>query len=185
MISTTVWETYRQQLSNFVRKRIDNPMDAEDVLQETLYKAFRNHHQLSHTDKLEGWLYQIARHTIIDYYRNRPQWFVPLEDEIAPFINPLNEETDEHQALLDCVVCLVDALPEKYRTVLVASDLQEMPQYLLSQQLGLSYSGTKSRVQRGREKLRQLLEVHCAPEINQYQQIVCCAPQQSSCNCVI
>lgn len=180
------WEHYRHELNHFIHRRVDNPMDAEDILQDVLIKAYRKQYQLTDGNKLWAWLYQIARNAITDYHRASPEWQVSLE-ESSPLLITF-EETGEAEnnsaALMACMLCLIEELPEKYRAALVASDFQEIPQHLLGQQLGLSYSAIKSRVQRGREKLRQSIEMRCGSEINQYQEIACCSSKTQMGGCV-
>ncbi|MBI5928585.1 MAG: sigma-70 family RNA polymerase sigma factor [Chloroflexi bacterium] len=180
-IAIETWEHYRHELNRFIHRRIDNPMDAEDILQDVLFKAYQKQYQLADVDKLRGWLYQIARHAIMDYYRATHEWPVELDDWSSILMTTL-EETDDEGELLNCLLCLVEELPDKYRSALVASDFQEIPQHLLSQQLGLSYSGLKSRVQRGREKLRQSLESVCGVEVHHYRQMTGCS-QSQACDC--
>lgn len=180
-MTTNTWETYHHEIHQFINRRINNPMDAEDVLQEVMVKALTKYYQLTDATRFRGWLYQIARHSIIDYYRTHQHNALPL-DEIALLVDMPIEGKDERAALIACMVSLVETLPEKYRTALVAAEFYEVPQHLLSQQLGLSYSGTKSRVQRGREKLRELLETLCIVEMNQYQQTGC-TPKLGECDC--
>lgn len=181
--STIQWSTFHRELGKFIHKRISNPFDAEDVLQDVLLKAYLKQDQLCDSAKMRSWLYQIARNAIIDYYRTRKHLNVPIDD----WAETLTQQTDsspERDALVDCVVKMIDHLPEKYRHAVFTADIQQVPQYELSNALGLSYSGAKSRVQRGREKLRDLIEDACGVEVNDYQQAiyapksqayVCCA----------
>jgi RNA polymerase sigma-70 factor (ECF subfamily) len=179
MLSNHLWETYQQELGRFVHRRIDNRMDAEDVLQDVLLKAYAKQHHVASEENAMGWLFQIARHAIIDYYRGQHSVVVPLSDDVPS--SPV-EDNREEEALIACMVSLVEKLPEKYRTALVAAEFQQVPQHLLSKQLGLSYSGTKSRVQRGRDQLRQLIEAICVVEVSHYKGHAC-TPQLSFCDC--
>jgi RNA polymerase sigma-70 factor, ECF subfamily len=178
MLANHLWETYQQELGRFVHRRIENRMDAEDVLQDVLLKAYAKQHQMNREENALGWLFQIARHAIIDYYRSQRTVVVPLSDDLPSL--PI-EDHHEEEALISCMVSLVECLPEKYRTALIATEFQHIPQHLLSEQLGLSYSGTKSRVQRGREQLRQLIEALCVIEVGEYKEQTC-TPQLGFCN---
>lgn len=174
------WETYNEELRQFVGRRVNNAMDADDVLQDVLLKAYRQQHQLDDPTRIRAWIYQIARNTIIDYYRSKRAPYVLLDDWSDVIPAPIDDDKTNAE-IIACVLSVVEDLPEKYRTALVAADLYEIPQNLLSHQLGVSYSGMKSRVQRGREKLRQMLEQRCRVEVSQYRDLnhsprtkVCC-----------
>jgi RNA polymerase sigma-70 factor, ECF subfamily len=173
------WDAYTNELRNFIKRRINDPMDADDVLQDVLLKAYRHQDQLTAESNIRAWLYQIARNTIIDFYRQQRPAVAPLDDYFDVLPNP-HDGTAPNAEIIDCVLSLVHDLPEKYRQALVAADLYEIPQNLLSDQLGLSYSGTKSRVQRGREQLRQMLEIRCQVEVDQYKAMHC-TPQSEIC----
>ncbi len=97
----------------------------------------------------------------MDHYRRHPDW-APLDQE------PPAPEADQaeiaHQELAQCLRPLINELPEKYGLPLTLADLEGKSQQQVAEQLGLSLSGAKSRVQRGREKLRQKILACCALE---------------------
>ena len=66
---TSAWQAYRTSLFHFVLKRVANPADAEDLVQEVLVRAYTNFATLQDATKVRPWLYQIARNAIIDFYR--------------------------------------------------------------------------------------------------------------------
>ena len=64
-----IWQLFSERLKGFILNRVHNSHDAEDILQDIFIKIHNNVHNLRGTDKLESWINQIARNTIIDYYR--------------------------------------------------------------------------------------------------------------------
>ena len=151
-------DAFYKHLSNFIRQRIAEPHDAEDILHDALYKAQRNIHTIQDQTKLTSWLFQIVRRTIIDFYRKKDR-SVELDDSTLD----TNEEatSNENEAIGSCLKDLITQLPEKYRVALEFTELEDMSQIELSKQLGLSNSGAKSRVQRGRQQLKSLLVECC------------------------
>jgi RNA polymerase sigma factor (sigma-70 family) len=69
--SEMVWTSFSNQLKQFIRKRASNEYDADDILQDVFYKIHLHLSRLNDAHKIESWIYQITRHAIIDYYRNR------------------------------------------------------------------------------------------------------------------
>ncbi|MCJ8272648.1 MAG: RNA polymerase sigma factor SigZ, partial [Psychrosphaera sp.] len=67
----TLWLAYQSNLKAFLHKNVSNPNDVEDLLQEILIKTHQNLGQLKDSKKVKSWLFQIANHTIIDFYRKR------------------------------------------------------------------------------------------------------------------
>jgi len=125
-------------------------------------KASSHQHQLKSQGSLKGWLYRITHNTIMDFYRDR-QDFDTLPE------NLLAEEQDTgkqaRDALAQCLRPLIDELPEKYGTPLRLAELEGMPQQDIADLLGLSLSGAKSRVQRGRVKFREQMMACCDFEV--------------------
>ncbi|WP_342662886.1 RNA polymerase sigma factor SigZ [Ferrimonas futtsuensis] len=149
------------RLSGRPAARLPDPDAVDDTLQEIFLKAHSKQHQLREQQSLGAWLYRIAHNAIMDHYRRHPDW-APLDQE------PPAPEADQaeiaHQELAQCLRPLINELPEKYGLPLTLADLEGKSQQQVAEQLGLSLSGAKSRVQRGREKLRQKILACCALE---------------------
>nr|MDT0665343.1 sigma-70 family RNA polymerase sigma factor [Micromonospora sp. DSM 115978] len=152
----------------FVARRVADRSDAEDVTQETLLRLYRNVHTLRDAGALEGWMYQIARNAITDHYRRSATRPVPLEPAVVADALPAAEatgaavdgadtaDTPERATavLASCLEPLLSRVPPTYRQALELTDLGGLTQDVAARQLGLSTSGMKSRVQRGRRLLR-------------------------------
>lgn len=154
------WQEHKAQLRGFIAKRIRESDAVDDVLQDVYLKAQTNLHTVKSHGSLTGWLYRIAANAIADHYRAQKSW-VELRDEFAA-PKPERSYTAE---LAACLQPLIADLPETYRSALILSELEGLPQKEVANRLGLSLSGAKSRVQRGREKLRQRLLDCCDIEI--------------------
>lgn len=82
MTTEQIWSQYKHSLNAFLLSRVSNPVDAEALSQEILLKTHINIHQLKDPSRVKAWLFQIANHTFIDFYRkqaNNTQ--TQLEDE--------------------------------------------------------------------------------------------------------
>lgn len=158
-----VWTEYGSQLRNFLVSKVSTPEDAEDLLQEILIKTHTNLKNLKDPEKFKSWLYQIARNTIIDYYRKQrsnvtEQKISELETlsvQNSDSINPVFSE------LSQCVRPFLKQLPDKYREAIEATDLDGISQKDFAEELALAHSTIKSRVQRGRAMLSDLFHECC------------------------
>lgn len=152
--TTEIWEEFGDSLRTFINRRVNDPDDVEDVFQDVFLKIHSRIDTLEDHSRLVAWLYQITRNTIIDHYRKRR----PLSDLEETKIE-LDEDMEEEPAaqLASGLRNFMDCLPEKYRQAVVLTELEGLTQAQLAENLGLSLSGAKSRVQRGRELLRQAL----------------------------
>jgi RNA polymerase sigma-70 factor (ECF subfamily) len=161
----------RARLHVFLVRRVESPEVADDLTQEVLLRLLQP--QDGSVDNPTAWLYRVARNVLIDYYRSRATQRRLHAGDPATAATVLAEEpfTDDPQAvqreLAGCLRSLVDQLPEPYRSAVTAVDLDGQTQTESARRLGLSVSGMKSRVQRGRRQLRQLLteccRVHTSP----------------------
>lgn len=159
----TEWENHKQQLKSYIDQQIDQPDLVEDILHKVYIKASDNLQQLKLKGSLKSWLYSITRNTIMDHYRKRTN-HEALPDEIAPETRDPVEEN--HKVLASCIKPLLQELPDKYRIPLELCELEGMSQKDIATKLGLSLSGAKSRVQRGRIKLREIMLACCDFEIS-------------------
>jgi len=170
------WIKVQEELKKFVLKRVKDNDLAEDIVQDVFLKLHSKYDQLRDVDKITGWIFQVARNSIIDQFRKQ-----------ARHINPsdLDWEGEEH-ALNNCVAhCLrelVKTLPSKYREALELTENQNMSQGQLAETLGISYSGAKSRVQRARQKLKEKLDELYLIESDKYGNIIRCEDRKP-CSC--
>src|SRR4030095_16973081 len=157
------------KLRAFVRARVPDGATGDDLAQETLLKIYRSRASLRDDDRLEAWLYRIARRTLIDYYRKRR----PSEELPA---NLKSESQDEVSAIRDAVLSstihYMEGLPDAYRIPLLLSEVEGMPMAKIASRLGLSLAAVKSRIRRGRQMLKKRLQDCCYFEFDQRGKVI-------------
>ena len=180
-----LWNQYSRRLGTFIRSRVEDDAEAEDILQEVFIRIHRNLCCQADRDKPESWIYQIARNLIIDHYRKRRTWVelpenLPSDPDWGEWVNL---EDDPEAKLALSLREMIDELPEPYSQALILTEYQGLSQKQLAERLGISLSGAKSRVQRAREKLRDMLLNCCHFELDRrgrvldyYQRCCCCNP---------
>lgn len=176
-----VWEAFHAPLLQFIRKRVADSGMAEDLLQEVFLKIHQQVETLKDVKKLESWVYQITRHAIIDYYRRAAKPTTTLQE---PEVLQLPEELPDDDIvseLFPSVRAMVNSLPAVDRQALVLTEYQGLTQKEFSARLGLSFSGAKSRVQRAREKLKQMLLECCHFELDRRGHVINYQPRCTSC----
>jgi RNA polymerase sigma-70 factor (ECF subfamily) len=183
-----VWRLLHEPLWRFIRRRVPDEESAADLLQEVFLRVHQHIDALQTQEKLEPWVYQIARHLVIDYYRRR-QAAVRLAEAAAALVeDPSEQEPQARACIRAAVVALLRCLPAADREALTLTDYEGYSQRELARRLRLSLSGAKSRVQRAREKLRKLLLACCHVEFDRlgrvidYQSVCVCSAQQC-CDC--
>ncbi|VAW40459.1 RNA polymerase sigma factor SigZ [hydrothermal vent metagenome] len=166
-ITEAIWQQFHDSLANFIRKRISNEADAQDILQDVFVKIHQSVSQLKDETRLTAWVYQITRNVIHDYYRQRREW-VELPDGLVDVAADVETavSTDLTQEVAQWLRPMMAQLSPKQREAIQLVELEGMSQRKMSEQLQLSISGTKSRVQRGRKQLKEVLLACCHVEFD-------------------
>ena len=119
--------------------------------------------------QLKGWIFQIARNSIIDYYRAQK----PIEEIPESLAQPEAEIVEQcRQEIADWLLPMILELPEKYRRALIMAEIEGACQKEVATALGISLSGAKSRIQRGRAMLREMLVQCCQFEFDRTGQVI-------------
>lgn len=177
-IPADAWQAYRTELVHFVKRRIRDPRDAEDLVQDVLTRAYSQRASLREIRKFRSWLYQITRNAIIDYSRTHR-----TPAELPPVLEAPPNDTHAEAELATCLRPLVDQLPERYRQAVVLAEIDGLKQREVAERLGLSLSGAKSRVQRGRKLLEDVLLQCCAIDFDARGRVLDFAPKQPCGTC--
>ncbi len=168
LTTVDVWEAFAHHLRTYVRRRLPDPVEAEDVLQEIFLKVHTHLPRLRQPDRLLPWLYRVARSTVVDHVRaRRPS--VELDEDLPA--EALFED-DPGAQIARGLTHMVDGLPAIYRDAIQLSEIEGWPQAEVARRLGLSVSGAKSRVQRGRQLLLKMLTDCCSFELDRRHHIV-------------
>jgi RNA polymerase sigma-70 factor, ECF subfamily len=156
-----IYAQFYQTLLSFIRSKVRSKEDAEDILQNVFIKISAGVNKLSGDEKLQSWIYTITRNTITDYYRvNASRKNVEVDEEMVESI--LDEGRDDPTKGLDqCMNTMIQLLPEEYRDIIIDAELNGIKQKDLAEKYGMAYPSMRSRVQRGRERLKQLFYNCC------------------------
>lgn len=168
------WRPFVDGLRAFISGRVPE-QDADDVLQDTLIRLHDAVDSLRDANRAEAWVFSIARRAIADYYRQeerRPvDGAVGAADEVkqdpSPTLDNLagyNGDHDVHEEVLSWLRPMAEQLSDMYSRPLIMADFEGHTQQEVADDLGLSLSGAKSRVQRARRKLRERLQQCCELE---------------------
>jgi RNA polymerase sigma-70 factor, ECF subfamily len=171
-----IWSEFGDRLRAFITRRVGSAADAEDILQDVFLRIHRHADSLQRRERLVSWLFQITRNAIADYYRApvRRELLAGAPQDLEQSSKQtwtLTEEqggvsADAARELATCLGPMVARLPSPYREAVTLVDLEGIPQKEAALRAGLSLSGMKSRVQRGRQALEQLVHDCCQIELD-------------------
>jgi RNA polymerase sigma-70 factor (ECF subfamily) len=166
-ISVT-WAAFAGPLRAFVARRVPAGLEPDDVVQEVFLRVVRHLPALRDGDRIEAWLYQIARNTLRDAMRVR-QRRDSRTDALEIDVPTEAEVEDVHAAeaeLAPCLTPMIARLAEPYRTAIELTSQQGLTQTDAAKRVGVSVSGMKSRVQRARAQLKQILLRCCEIDVD-------------------
>jgi RNA polymerase sigma-70 factor, ECF subfamily len=163
----SAWNLYNKELKKFIQTKINDTAAGEDILQEVFSKLY-SHSSSVNADRLRPWLYQVTRNMVNDYYRKS-------KASIKTELRDLPEKPaaiNMNEPFAKCLSSFIHKLPAKYKEAITLVEINKMDQVKLSQHLGISYSGAKSRVQRAKELLKGLFLQCCNVTTDRYGNIV-------------
>jgi RNA polymerase sigma factor (sigma-70 family) len=165
-----VVERERSRLRSFIRRRVPDPRDAEDVLQDVFYALVEANRLLMPIDHVTGWLFRVARNRVTDLFRKKkPDSFsdaaVADEDgerlqlaDLLPSPEAGPEALYARNVLLDELELAIDELPEEQREVFVAHELEGRSFKEMAAETGVSVNTLLSRKRYAVLHLRERLQ---------------------------
>ena len=168
-----IWMHLSSDLRRFIRRRVSDDHVADDLLQETFVRVHRNIGTLQEAERLAAWVYQIARNVVNDHHRGAATSIVRLADA-KPVGNNGDHEPQFGRVWLEEMIRM---LPDGYREAVQMAEIDERSQQYVADQLGLSLSGAKSRIQRGRAMLKDVLQQCCSFELDSRGRVMGCDPK--------
>jgi len=166
MDSEIIWRKFSSKIKNFLLKRVSDVSIADDLLQEVFVKIHLGLPKLKDVDKVENWVFQIAYNQVNDYFRKKPKLKV---EELE--IDMVSEDKSSHD-LHDCLTPFIASLPDTYRDAIVLSEVEGLKQKEVAKRLNISLSGAKSRIQRGRELIKQHFVDCCHFHLNEKGKLI-------------
>jgi len=166
-----VWKEFNEKLLNYIKAKVKNSHDAEDILQNVFIKIYNNFEQLEKQSAIKYWIYKITNNAIIDFYKKKkdvsvtPESLYKVKDEVDS-IDHMNDE------IAKCIGNMLFGLPEKYQYVYDMYENKEMKHKEIAEALDISVSASKVRLKRAKEMFKERLLKCCDFEVDKYGNIL-------------
>mgnify|MGYP000989361842 CR=1 FL=1 len=154
---------YEIKIFNYCYRMSGNKHDAEDLAQEIFIKVYKNLKTYKGDSSFSTWLYRVAHNTCIDKYRSiKPN--VSLTDALGTYEYAASKETQPDEQLLkkenkELIQSCINSLKPEYRSVIILRDIQNYTYQEIALMLDIPLGTVKSYISRGRQALRELIEV--------------------------
>ena len=181
MTAPVPWEAVETRLRPFVARRVSSS-EVDDVMQDVFLRMQKGLASLRDEERFTSWLFQIARSSIAEHARTRARH--PLSDDATsdePAAPSDDDDREAARALAGCISMFVAQLPSPYREAVTLVELEGLTAREAADMAGISVSGMKSRVQRGREQLRRMFDECCAIALDARGKPTDYSPRQQPC----
>lgn len=161
----------RSRLFNFIKKRVSDPGDAEDILQDVFFQLWQGYETIENLEKITSWMFRVARNKIIDRYRkSKPDSFSKIEsvraDSDAPLlladmISDSGSSPDDvytRELIWESIEEVLAELPKSQREVFVWHELEDLSFREMSEKTGESINTLLSRKRYAVSYLRKRLQ---------------------------
>lgn len=177
----TIRNSFEKELLDMVCRKVKDQDYCHDIMQEVYIKIMVNLPKIEQADNMIAYLTRLTNNTVIDYYRKHSK--TPVDREPDQYVVAENtEKPDASLKLADCCLHpMIESLPAIYRDALVMVELEGLKHKEFAEKAGISLTNAKTRVQRAREKLKEIILQCCTYEFDTYGNIVsCCEKNQAS-----
>ena len=162
-----IWNAHQPKIQSYLARMVGKH-EAEDLMQEVFLKAYQDFGKFRGDSQISTWLYKIATNTALDKLRSSSYKKDKRNVSISELVKEITDKemaSGEKQCIRKemnhCIRTFVENLPEKYRTVMVLSELEELQNSEIADILGISIDNVKIQLHRARAKLREELQTHC------------------------
>lgn len=170
-VDPSIWQAFLERLTRFVDARIPSG-SRDDVVGDILLKLIKHRQQLAATSNPFAWMTRVAANAVADHHRRRAsEQRAMVAYASDPLLSDgLDEKPSDNNLASDdlagCVLPFVERLPKPYQEALTLVEIDGLSQRAAAAKLGLSVSGLKSRVQRGRQKLKEAILRCCTVQLD-------------------
>jgi RNA polymerase sigma-70 factor (ECF subfamily) len=159
------------QLHEIICKKVQHQHHCHDIMQDVYLKIILNLPKIENAENIAAYLVRLTNNAVIDHYRK----IRPVINNVEFTGNNPDNQSDQSLHLADCCLRpMIDSLPAIYRDALVMTELEGMKLKDYAGKAGISLSNAKVRVQRGKEKLKEIILQCCNYQFDNYGNIIDC-----------
>ncbi|MFY9983644.1 MAG: sigma-70 family RNA polymerase sigma factor [Chthoniobacterales bacterium] len=178
-------ERFRREIFAYIQTKVGDRAAAEDLTQETFLKVQNSLSKGTEPEHFRGWIYTIARNSVVDFMNQRRRFLALDEARDAAQIQPSEvgdaNDSEFRKRLFSYALQVIETLPMEDREALTLTEIDGLSREELASELGISLTATKSRVHRARAKLRKTVEECCRLVTDPYGRVIDWKKRRTSC----
>ena len=166
------WRAHHREIKTYLLHRLSDPATADDLLQDVFLRTLRHGQAFCRIDNQRAWLFEVARNAVTDQLRAaKPQ--VELPDDLPQDVL----QPEPVDALAGCMERVLNELAEADADVIRRCDLQGMKLQAYADARGLTLPGVKSRIQRARRRMQDMIVRNCQVQFDEAGRVCCHVPR--------
>jgi RNA polymerase sigma-70 factor (ECF subfamily) len=174
---STNWSLFYDQLHRFVATRVSASADVDDLVQVILERAIAKSRD-TEVESSVGWLFGIARNAVTDHYRARGRSLAHAIEELEDVVSSTQDSAEERAAVIACMEPLLDSIPTESARLLRWADMHGRSMQSIGDELGISLTAAKSRVQRARKEFFDATRACCAITVDARSRVTDLTPRR-------
>ena len=178
--TATIWRRLGERVRRFIAARVRSAADVDDLVQSVFLRVHEKQESLRDADRLDAWVFQIARNSIADHFRRRT--FATLEESLVDPVNLNDDSPNRNAEVAGWLPEMIEELPADQRRAAWLYEFEGVPQQEIADRESISLSGAKSRIQRGRRKLAAMLLECCRFQFDTLGNVLDCEPRRRRCS---
>ena len=159
-------DNHRKFLS-FLKGRIANPSDADDILQAAFVKGIKKADSLRDGESVVAWFYRLLRNVMVDYYRHQDAGRRAMEHMVRMNTDTETHQPDIEEAVCQCVYDLMPTLKDDYSRLLMRVDLEGASIAEVASEMSITANNARVKLHRARKALRKQLQLSCGSSAEQ------------------
>lgn len=168
--SDEIWQQHSDKLKAFICSKVNGDDSCQDILHDVFLKITEKEERIKWVEQPVSYVIKMAQNAIIDYYRLQKKAPIHLDADFAQ----AERQQSEYRLADCCLLSFIKALPSLYSEALILVELEGLSQKHLAEKLNISYTGAKSRIQRGRKMLKEAILACCPYQFDKYGNIIGC-----------
>jgi RNA polymerase sigma-70 factor, ECF subfamily len=180
LTSTQIWEQHSDKLKALVCCKVNHQDHCHDIMQDVYIKVMQHIDKVERAENVKSYLFKIADNAVTDHYRKKVNQAYDNVSEDVVGEEEMFVKGSSLQLADCCLRPMMDSLPAIYRDALIMTELEGMKLKDYAEKAGISLSNAKVRVQRGKEKLKEIILQCCNYEFDRYGNIIDCQKNNQS-----
>ncbi|MBS1601323.1 MAG: sigma-70 family RNA polymerase sigma factor [Bacteroidetes bacterium] len=169
-----IWAIHGPKIAEYICQKTNHQDHCHDLLQDVYLKVQKHVAKIEKAQNMLPYILRMAHNVVNDYYRAKPTTAVIDDSAMRDCCSAPAMDHPNARLADNFLKELIDSLPTLYRHALVRTELEGISQKQLAAELGISYSGAKSRVQRAKEMIRQSIIGCCGYQFDRYGNVISC-----------